>query len=54
MKIRDLINFLSLSDDPDADVVVAYFQIDGTAKLFDIDEVGFNDRSAQLEIYEPE
>lgn len=54
MKIKDLINFLTSSDDPDAEVVVAYFQIDGTAELFDIEEVGFNNRSAQLEIYEAE
>ena len=29
MKIRELINFLTSVDDPEADVVVAYFQTSG-------------------------
>ncbi len=54
MKIRELINFLRSADDPEADVVVAYFQTNGTAELFDIEAVGESDGTAQLEIYEEE
>ncbi len=54
MKIRELINFLMSAGDPEADVVVAYFQTNGTAELFDIEAVGESDGTAQLEIYEEE
>ncbi len=55
MKIRELINFLTSVDDPEADVVVAYFQTSGIiAALFDIEEVGVSDGTAQLKIYEAE
>ncbi len=42
------------ADDPEADVVVAYFQTNGTAELFDIEEVEVSDGMAQLKIYEVE
>ena len=54
MKIRELINFLTSVDDPEADVVIAYFQTNGTAELFDIEEVEVSDGMAQLKIYEEE
>ncbi len=55
MKIRELINFLTSVDDPEAEVVVAYFQTDGIiAELFDIEEVEASDGMAQLKIYEAE
>ncbi len=54
MKIRELINFLTSVDDPEADVVIAYFQTNGTAALFDIEEVEVSDGMAQLKIYEEE
>ncbi len=55
MKIRELINFLTSVDDPEADVVVAYFQTNGIiAELFDIEEVGESGGTAQLKIYEEE
>ena len=34
--------------------LVAYFQTNGTAELFDIEEVGESDGTAQLKIYEEE
>ncbi len=55
LDISDLDNlFLTSVDDPEADVVVAYFQTNGTAELVDIEEVGESDGTAQLEIYEEE
>ncbi len=54
MKIRELINFLTSVDDLEADVVIAYFQTNGTAELFDIEEVEVSDGMAQLKIYEEE
>ncbi len=54
MKIRELINFLTSADDPEADVVVAYFPTNDTAELFDIEEVEVSDGTAQLKIYEEE
>ena len=55
MKIRELINFLTSADDPEADVVVAYFQTSGIiAELFDIEEVEISDGTAQLKISEAE
>ncbi len=55
MKIRELINFLTSVDDPETDVVVAYFQTSGIiAALFDIEEVEVSDGMAQLKIYEEE
>ncbi len=54
MKIRELINFLTSVDDLEADVVIAYFQTNGTAELFDIEEVEVSDGTAQLKIYEAE
>ena len=54
MKIRELINFLTSVDNPEADVVVAYFPTNDTAELFDIEEVEVSDGTAQLKIYEEE
>ncbi len=55
MKIRELINFLTSVDDPETDVVVAYFQTSGIiAALFDIEEVEASDGTARLKIYEVE
>ncbi len=55
MKIRELINFLTSVDDPEAEVVVAYFQTDGIiAELFDIEEVEISAGTAQLKISEAE
>ncbi len=55
MKIRELINFLTSVDDPDAEVVVSYFQSNGIiAELFDIKEVEVSDGMAQLKISEEE
>ncbi len=55
MKIRELLNFLTSVDDPEADVVIAYFQTNGIiAALFDIEEVGVSNGTAQLKISEEE
>ncbi len=54
MKIRELINFLTSADDPEADVVVTYFPTNDTAELFDIEEMEVSDGTAQLKIYEEE
>ncbi len=54
MKIRELINFLTSVDDLEADVVIAYFQTNGTAELFDIEEVEVSNGMAQLKISEAE
>ncbi len=54
MKIRELINFLTSVDDLEADVVVAYFQTNGTAELFDIEEVEVSNGMEQLKISEAE
>ncbi len=50
----ELINFLTSVDDTEADVVIAYFQTNGTAELFDIEEVEVSDGMAQLKISEAE
>ncbi len=55
MKIRELINFLTSVDDPEAEWLVAYFQTSGIiAALFDIEEVEVSDGMAQLKISEAE
>ena len=46
--------FLTSVDDPEAEWLVAYFQTNGTAELFDIEEVGASSGTARLEIYEAE
>ncbi len=55
LDISDLDNlFLTSVDDPEAEWLVAYFQTNGTAELFDIEEVGESGGTAQLKISEVE
>ncbi len=55
LDISDLDNlFLTSVDDPESEWLVAYFQTNGTAELFDIEEVGASSGTARLEIYEAE
>jgi hypothetical protein len=53
MTIQELINTLERFD-PTQDVFVALFKNDGTSELFEIEEIGENNRNVQLEIYEAE
>jgi hypothetical protein len=53
MTIQELINTLEQFD-PTQDVFVALFKNDGTSELFEIEEIGENNRNVQLEIYEEE
>jgi hypothetical protein len=53
MTIQELINILERFD-PVQDVFVALFKNDGTSELFEIEEIGENNRNVQLEIYEEE
>jgi hypothetical protein len=48
MTIQELINTLEQFD-PVQDVFVALFKNDGTSELFEIEEIGENNRNAQLE-----
>ena len=55
LDISDLDNlFLTSVDDPEAEWLVAYVQTNGTAELFDIEEVGASSGTVRLEIYEAE
>jgi hypothetical protein len=53
MKIRELMASLQTMD-PEKEAFVALFKLDGTAEIFDIEEIGDNEGDAQLEIYEAE
>jgi hypothetical protein len=51
MTIQELINILERFD-PVQDVFIALFKNDGTSEIFEIEEIGENNRNVQLEIYE--
>jgi hypothetical protein len=53
MKIQELMDILQAMD-PEKAAFVALFKADGTAEVFEIEEVGGHEGHAQLEICEEE
>jgi hypothetical protein len=53
MTIHELVTLLNPME-PEKDVCVAFFTIDGTGELFDIEAVSDHNGHAQLDIYEEE